>query len=867
MDGREPGRCGDDRYQGDQAAAVPEMIGRAGSSDREAAPTLSTQQGSSGEAAGPAGPRAVALPARYEDLGLIGSGAFGDVHRVRDTLLDRVLAMKVLRAGHTESTAIRRRFTTEAQIAAQLQHPGIVTAYDRGELGDGRLWFTMREIRGRTLRDVIDDMHAASSPAGFGAASAGWTFRRLVDAFARIAQAVAYVHSRGVVHRDLKPANLMIGEFGEVVVMDWGVARRIGHAESRDEGGAPPSNTRSPKATQIGAVVGTPAYMPPEQAAGDSALHGPASDIYSLGAVLYSLLTGRPPYVGRGPDVIRQILAGPPVPLREAALGGPPVPAELASISERAMRRDIAERHANAEALAAEVLTWLDGARRRDQALAIIDQARSLEPEIARARAGAEAAEAKARSLLAALRSFDPIDAKRPGWLLEDEAKGLLRSAALVETSWLELLHGALTVDPDLPEAHVRLADHYRQCLITAEAAHRDEDSARFAALLEAHDRGGRYAAFLRGEGRLSLATDPPGAEVALLRHAARDRRLVADEPVQLGQTPFDRIPVPRGDHLLILRAPGRAETRYPIVIERDGSWDGQPPGASSDETSCPVVLAKEGELGPDDCYVPAGWCWIGGDEVTSDSLPRRRIWVDGFILRRFPVTNAEYLAFLNDLVSSGREAEALAASPRSQLGRAASAEEHLALRRDGAGLFTLRPASADPPWDPGAPVVLVDWYAATAYAGWLAARTGQPWRLPNEIEREKASRGVDGRLQPWGNHVDATFACVLDGFEGEPRQERVSGHPFDESPYGVRGLAGNVRDWCINVWRHEGPLVEDGRLRLDPAAPGDPDFRVIKGGAWASTMIHSRAAARFGARPGVCRPVVGIRVARSWPG
>src|SRR6185503_904363 len=108
----------------------------------------------------------------------------------------------------------------------QLQHPGIVAIHDRGVLEDGRLWFTMREVRGRTLGEVIDEVHAASRPQGFREAPSGWTFRRLVDAFARIAQAVAYAHRRGVVHRDLKPDNLMVGEFGEVLVMDWGLARR-----------------------------------------------------------------------------------------------------------------------------------------------------------------------------------------------------------------------------------------------------------------------------------------------------------------------------------------------------------------------------------------------------------------------------------------------------------------------------------------------------------------------------------------------------------------------------------------------------------------------------------------------------------------
>src|SRR5689334_22830123 len=136
--------------------------------------------------------------------------------------------MKLLRVDHVDRDDVRRRFLVEAQITAQLQHPGIVSVHDRGELPDGRLWFTMEEVRGRTLRDVLDELHAE----GFGATPSGWTFRRAVDAFARIAQAMAYAHSRGVVHRDLKPENLMVGEFGEVLVMDWGLAGRVGAGDA-----------------------------------------------------------------------------------------------------------------------------------------------------------------------------------------------------------------------------------------------------------------------------------------------------------------------------------------------------------------------------------------------------------------------------------------------------------------------------------------------------------------------------------------------------------------------------------------------------------------------------------------------------------
>ncbi|WP_437727710.1 SUMF1/EgtB/PvdO family nonheme iron enzyme [Sorangium sp. So ce861] len=797
------------------------------------------------------------LPARYVDLGPIAGGSFGEVRRVRDTLLDRVVAMKLLRAEHADAPRVRRRFLVEAKVTAQLQHPGIVAVYDRGELADGRCWFTMKEIRGRTLRDVIDELHAAKGPDGFRVAPSGWTFRRLVDAFARIVQAIAYAHSRGVVHRDLKPENIMVGEFGEVLVMDWGLARRVAVAGAIDEV-AESAAALCSGPTRDGDILGTPAYMAPEQARGDIALHGPATDIYSLGAVLHCLLTGEAPYRGSVMQVLAALVGGPPVSVADAARGGPPLPAELVAACERAMSRQIEDRYGSADALANDVLSWLDGVRRREQALAALEQARALEPEIAGLRARAREAEARARALQGQIKPFDPLEKKRPAWSLEDDAARFGRAAALVEVRWLQAAHGALSLDPDLPEAHAALAEHYRARLVEAELARRDEDAARAEEMLRIHARG-RHAAFLRGDGALTLVTDPPGAEVHVERFVLQDRRLVPVPERALGRTPLFEVPLRRGSYLVRIRAPGRAEVRYPVLIERDGHWDGRAPG---EERPSPIALPYEGELGPDDVYVPAGFSWTGGDTASADSLPRRRIWINAFVMRRFPVTTGEYLEFLNDLVGSGRASEAMACCPRAHQALSETADEP-AFLRDGSGRFCLPPDRDGLRWRPDWPVVLVDWHGAMAYARWLSERTGLPWRLPSELEREKATRGVDGRFFPWGDHAEPTFANVADTSAAEAARGSVHGHPFDEGPYGVRGLAGNTRDWCINLWKHEGPLIERDRAVLAAAAPNDPDFRVIKGGAWTHPISQGRAAARFGGRPGIRRPILGFRVTR----
>ncbi|WP_437677543.1 SUMF1/EgtB/PvdO family nonheme iron enzyme [Sorangium sp. So ce131] len=804
------------------------------------------------------------LPPRYRDLGLIGRGGFGDVRRVYDVVLDRVAAMKILRSDVGNSERVQARFLEEAKLTARLQHPGIVAVHDGGRLEDGRLWYTMPEVRGRTLREIIDEAHAAPAPGGAREAGAGWTFRRMIDAFARACQTVAYAHRQGVVHRDLKPANVMVGELGEVLVMDWGIGRSTRRAPSSPSESSPPSSIPdrpTPELTLDGDVLGTPAYMPPEQARGDRKRQGPASDVYALGAILYHALAGRPPYEGGVLRVLERVASEPPTPVMEAA-PGKAVPPELAAICERAMRRPIEERYPDAEALARDVLAWLDGERRREQALAAVAEARAMEPEIAGLRAEAARLRSEAQALLENTRPFDPAARKQPGWALEDEAARLEVNAALREAEWRAALRGALTVDPDLPEAHAMLADHYRDRLIAAERAHRDEDAARCEAQLRAHDRG-RHAALLRGEGALTLVTEPAGAEVILERYTRRQRRLVPEDLGPLGRTALHGAPLQRGSYRLRLRAPGRAEVRYPVLIERGAHWDGCAPG---ERTPTPIHLPAEGELGPDDVYVPAGWSWLGGDVDASDSLPAARIWVDAFVIRRFPVTNAEYLEFLNDLIAGGREEEALAACPRGQTGIHENADSRLMFGRAADGRFVLSEDELGYPSAPDMPVALVDWHAATAYARWLAARTGAPWRLPNELEREKAARGVDGRTCPWGDFLDASFACVIESYEQKPRRASVNSYPDDESPYGARGLAGNTRDWCLNGWRRKGPTIEGGRLRVEePPFEGTAEYRAVRGGAWSSPIDLARSAVRFGAPPGTRRLTVGVRVARSY--
>ncbi len=865
--------------------------------------------------------QAVLSMERYEALRLLGSGAFGEVWRVRDHKFARVVAMKIVRPDVTLAQRLRTRFLSEIHLTAGLQHPGIVAVHDFGELADGRLWFTMREVRGRTLREAIKEANGdanggangdargnanaeanAHAPGNAAASASGAPApfprakRRLVDLFARVCETMAYAHSQRVIHRDLKPANIMVGEFGEVVVMDWGIARRIDQPPHADSGpvrapanapidspidspidtpidapidpiggaAASPLPDHNPELTRQGDVLGTPAYMAPEQARGEIDRHGPTADVYSLGAILFHILIGRPPYTSQSEWKQALQQATSPWDHGVDGLGGidAEVPDELAAICARAMAPEPNDRYADAGALAGVITAWLDGARRRERALDKLQSIMPVRRSMLDKNARAAAYRAQARSQLAALQPSDPVEAKAPGWALEDQAAALEREAALAEAHWLHEVYGALAIEPDLPEAHAALADHYCDRLLAAERDRHHPDAARFEVLLRAHARG-RHGAIVSGHGALSLVTDPAGACVTLYRYVLRQRRLVPELVRELGTTPLCEVSLERGSYLLTIKAPGHIEVHYPVLIERGDHWHGCLPHT---DRACPVPLPPVGALAADELYIPPGWTWIGGDPDAADGLARRKVWIDGFVIGRFPVTNGQYVAFLNDLVGQGRTAEALAACPRAHQGMVANADEVLCYPRDTRGYFVLSDEFAGERWTAATPAVLMNWQSAMAYARWRGEESGRPYRLANELEREKAVRGVDGRLFPWGNHFDPTWACTMRSHRDRVGRVEVDSYPSDSSPYGVRGGGGNVRDWCGNLWTANGPTVHLHRLQIEPA-PADGDaYRAVRGGAWSSEANLCRPAARFANRPGQRRNGVGLRVAYTYP-
>jgi eukaryotic-like serine/threonine-protein kinase len=289
-------------------------------------------------------------------------GALGEVYVARDQQLHRMVALKRIKLDQAADTDKRARFVVEAEITGRLEHPGIVPVYGLGTYDDGRPFYAMRFIRGDNLKAAIEQFHRAEEK-GRDPGERNLALLKLLRRFLDVCNAIDYAHSRGVLHRDLKPGNIMLGKFGETLVVDWGLAKSVGRPEAAPASGTMDDRTLVPQSgsdlrgTELGARLGTPAYMSPEQAAGRIDELGPASDVYSLGATLYCLLTGRAPFNDQDlVELLRKVERGDFSPPRK--LMGWVDPA-VEAICLKAMATEPAERYSTPRALADDVEHWL----------------------------------------------------------------------------------------------------------------------------------------------------------------------------------------------------------------------------------------------------------------------------------------------------------------------------------------------------------------------------------------------------------------------------------------------------------------------------------------------------------------------------
>jgi WD40 repeat protein/tetratricopeptide (TPR) repeat protein/tRNA A-37 threonylcarbamoyl transferase component Bud32 len=334
-------------------------------------------------------PRMAELPpelseaGRFRIDGFIAGGGMGDVFRVHDPDFDRALAVKVLKKEYRHSRNMIHRFLEEAQITGQLQHPGIPPVHEIGRLADGSPFLAMKLIEGRTLDSLLRERKSAAED-----------LPRFLTIFEQVCQTLGYAHSRGVIHRDMKPANVMVGVFGEVQVMDWGLTKaRTPPNESHDLAGrseAAPSEEPDVETlleqTQRGMVLGTLAFMPPEQARGDVDLVEERSDVFGLGALLCVILTGQPPYRGQSRQELRRQAASADLADAHARLEACGADAELVNLARQSLAAEMADRPPNAGALAEAVAAYQVGVQQRLRLAEVERAAAEVKAEEERAR-------------------------------------------------------------------------------------------------------------------------------------------------------------------------------------------------------------------------------------------------------------------------------------------------------------------------------------------------------------------------------------------------------------------------------------------------------------------------------------------------
>lgn len=751
---------------------------------------------------------------KYELGEEIGRGGFATVYRAQDTRMRREVALKVINGNFIQEEGLARRFEQEAQVAAALHHPRIVTIYDFGE-SDGMLYLAMRFIRGRTLRQYLEE----NKPL---------TLNQALPILAQLAEALDYLKARQLVHRDLKPANVMLeGEDKalSVTLTDFGLVRSLeaSTALTRTKGG----------------ILGTPAYLAPEQA--DSKRWGevtPLTDVYALGVIAYEMLVGQLPFNGDATSLLyAHAHELPPLPGEETA----ELDAKLVEVLMRALVKRPADRYPSAGTLVTALQTVVQARRKQQEEQSALAQ---LLTQIEEAHRTSDWL--RVQNLGVQIMQIDRTNSTVLS-MMTDAMKGLQREnaaeqarrhraqryeegeQALANGLWAAAV-GAFTEvaesNPDFRDVQARLiqardelrrAQLYDEAIAHSEAGHWVE--ACQAWLNVVHGR----LDYRQGE----AATRLLDAIAPLLSRYQKLEELFQKQHQQLGQTREElkkykqalncyegmvtaianeewQQAVEAGERLVKLMP----ALKYPPVLVAHAS---QRMGAYIRRDDNCILWRRDGK---EMVRIPAGEYLMSGERTKKNVA---EFWLD-----RTLVTNAEYKRFLD-------------ANPAYPVPYAES---------ELAAAYNWDPERRTyPPERANYPVVLVSWQDAMAYAEWAGKR------IPLEVEWEKAARGTDGREYPWGNDLPTPLLCNFNGYNNGPTPVgRYS--PQGDSPYGCADMSGNVWEWTVSEASHLG--------------------RALRGGSWNYPQQYVRVTARYNSTlhysPAIRHENVGIRCAVTLP-
>jgi serine/threonine-protein kinase len=775
---------------------------------REGAPTASAPSDARVRVSEPAPPSSDD-GSRYLLVRELGRGGMGRVDELFDRALGRRVARKACLPDAEDVHA--SLLLAEAQTCAQLEHPSVAPVYDVVTDDAGSPSYTMRVVAGRTLRDVLRERAADGAKT---------LLAPLLAVMRQVCLTVEYAHSRGVVHRDLKPDNVIVGSYGEVYVLDWGIAHLLeGASVVRD---------RDVSLT----VAGTPGYMAPEQAIGG---HIDArTDVFALGVMLYEIVAGGRPFEDADvASVLRRATRD--FDVVAPSIRSPSVATDaFDSLILAAVSRDRERRPASARSLADAIDAFLDGERARAERAREADE-KTREGEEARRSFDEHLAEAErlrdeAERRLATLAPWETAAAKAPAWALSSEASRRARDAALSLARAEAAFASALSRLPTHAGARRGMAALYYRQLLGAEARGDTDRAAQCLALARTYDDG-ELRLELADEGEL-VVDAPEGSTLALSRYEAEGPRLVATSPIPL--EPHVPVRIPSGSHVLVATQ-GARTVRHPVVIAR----------AFSHRASLVFPEVPSGFV-----VVPGGPFLAASADASGRLTPHE---LPDFAIATFPVTFGEYCQFLATL------------DDRDLARRTPRHGDYPLVTRNGRAFVVADDVVEGPArrYAPGdrtldLPVVCVSWWDAAAYVRWLRTTTGKPFRLPTDLEWEKAARGADGRAYPMATALDASFCKRRESRPEAAQLEPVGAFELDESPHGVRDLAGGVADWTATA---DGGGTLDDEEREDVA---DNRQALWRGGSWSTiTTGNQTRAAQLRHHRGTW---IGFRVALGLP-
>ncbi len=844
--------------------------------------------------------RYVSSEPMLENIEPYAHGGTGEIFTAQDGTLGRTVAVKTLRPKNQYSIDQIERIVREAKAAAQLEHPNIVPIHSLGVSPSRGVYFTMKRLRGASLRHIITQL-SLRNPAY----TRVYTSSVLMSIFLKICQGISYAHSKGIIHRDLKPENILVGNYGEVTIIDWGLVKKMDassstHVPGRHKPTSPRVDSSAVVATQYsqkedmatpsaaaggislpngnltqnGQLNGTPRFMSPEQVNGDVEDIDTRSDIYALGIILYELLTFRNPFeeLAEENDIFNAVARGiyqhPRQTDRKYSISP-----ELEAICLKAMAVDKETRYQAVGELIKDLTAHQEGLpvsaykaplyvrvmkfskRNPIKTSAILSciiaifiylmvssflDSLYFKRTMKQVQVSVVTAEFKLDKLdkqlehdaavpLEAVASSDANKKLTPERYdeLRDEIESHFNEANLLLNSVAGLHHGAqfviqtwreriMTAQIEFCLKHGKIKElrKIRAIMSAAMGGDLEAYSYRMRTLIRDMETA------LLGVCHLQVESNPPGADVMIsYTEQTEEGVMTTGVPVNedLLYTPVYNYSMGKGTYIVTLRLDGAPDISFPVTLKHGESKQ--------------LMIDIPREIPEGTVYIPGGTCMVGGAQ--SPYKREYEVNMEPFFISRREVTNREYISFWLTL----QDTKLLNAyMSRVLLSRGSNLPKN-AWNRNGKPIAEI---------DLDKPVVGIPREAAQAYCAWYGERRGRPCRLPTAEEWEKAARGTDGRLYPWGNVFVKEYAFTYENKAA--RKEfglwaKPESFPMDVSPYGVYDMAGNVREWTSSDFPESGgvfPQIKGASsstpsryLPLERAddtavAPSDVGFRFV---------------------------------------